>query len=235
MKQRILFVDDDEASRELGRYNLEQAGHAVNLARDGEQALELLRRQHYDLVLTDLRMPRMGGMELLQQMGPRTAELPVVVITAHGSVETAVRAMKAGAYDFIEKPFGREVLLLTVERALERRRLGRENRVLRLRAAGVEREIIAASEPMRKLLETCDRVAGSDASVLITGESGTGKELIARRLHSRSERAEGPLVTVNCAAIPAELLESELFGHARGAFTGAVTARPGAVRRQRRR
>jgi DNA-binding NtrC family response regulator len=231
VKERILFVDDDEAGRELGRYNLEEAGYAVEVAVDGRQGLERFSPEAHDLVVTDLRMPQLGGMELLEQVKRQAPDVPVVVITAHGNVETAVRAMKAGAYDFIEKPFGREVLLLTVARALEHQRLRRENRSLRSRAAGVEREIVAVSEPMQQLLRTADRVARSDASVLITGESGTGKELVARRLHARSRRADGPFVPVNCAAIPAELLESELFGHEKGAYTGATRARAGRFRR----
>jgi len=230
-RERILFVDDDETGREVSRYNLEQAGYAVDLAEDGERALALFRARPHDLVITDLRMPRLGGMELLEQLKAQSPDVPVLVITAHGKVETAVQAMKAGAYDFIEKPFGRDVLLLAAERALERRRLQRENRALRLRARGIEREILARSEPMRELLRTTDRVAGSDASVLITGESGTGKELIARRLHARSGRAEGPFVAVSCAAMPADLLESELFGHEKGAFTGAARARAGRFRK----
>jgi len=231
VKERILFVDDDEAGRELGRYNLEEAGYAVEVAVDGRQGLERFSPESHDLVVTDLRMPQLGGMELLEQVKRQAPDVPVVVITAHGNVETAVRAMKAGAYDFIEKPFGREVLLLTVARALEHQRLRRENRSLRSRAAGVEREIVAVSEPMQQLLRTTDRVARSDASVLITGESGTGKELVARRLHARGRRADGPFVPVNCAAIPPELLESELFGHEKGAYTGATRARAGRFRR----
>jgi DNA-binding NtrC family response regulator len=231
VKERILFVDDDEAGRELGRYNLEEAGYAVEVAVDGRQGLERFSPETHDLVVTDLRMPQLGGMELLEQVKRRAPDVPVVVITAHGNVETAVQAMRAGAYDFIEKPFGREVLLLTVARALEHQRLRRENRSLRSRAAGVEREIVAVSEAMQQLLRTTDRVARSDASVLITGESGTGKELVARRLHARSRRADGPFVPVNCAAIPPELLESELFGHEKGAYTGATRARAGRFRR----
>jgi two-component system NtrC family response regulator len=167
---------------------------------------------------------------VLRTVRARSPDVPVLVITAFGNVETAVAAMKEGAYDFIGKPFHRDQLLLAVEKALERRRLAAEVRDLRIRAAGVGREIVFASPPMRRLLERTDRVAATDATVLITGESGTGKELVARRIHVRSARAEGPFVVVNCAAIPGELLESELFGHARGAFTGAVKDRPGRFR-----
>ena len=231
MKERLLFVDDDESGRALSLYNLTAAGYAVDGATDGRAALACFSTEQHALVITDLRMPHLSGMELLDQIKAQAPDVPVVVITAHGSVEAAVQAMRAGAYDFLEKPFGRDQLLLVVERALERRRLTLENRSLRARASGVEREIVATSEVMQALLRTADRVARSDATVLITGESGTGKELVARRIHARSRRAEGPFVVVNCAAMAAELLESELFGHERGAYTGAAHSRAGRFRR----
>ena len=227
---RILFVDDDEAGRELSLYNLADAGYLAQGAEDGRAALARLGEQDFDLVVTDLRMPQTSGMEVLEHLQKISPDLPVVVITAHGNVEVAVAAMKAGAYDFIEKPFARQVLLLSVQRALEHRRLTLENRVLRLQARGVERPMVFVSEAMELLLRTVDRVAGSDASVLICGESGTGKELVARRVHARSDRGDGPFVTVNCAAVPGGLLESELFGHEKGAFTGAERARQGRFR-----
>ena len=227
---RILFVDDDEAGRELSLYNLTDAGHAVDVAGDGSQALRLFSPDSHDLVVTDLRMPGTSGMEVLRQVTFTAPDVPVVVITAHGSVEVAVEAMRAGAYDFIEKPFARDVLLMAVERALVHRRLTLENRALRRRATGVERPIVRASRAMEELLRTVDRVARSDAAVLITGESGTGKELVARRLHARSDRAEEAFVPVNCAAVPSELLESELFGHDKGAYTGADRSREGRFR-----
>ena len=228
--QKVLFVDDDEAGVELSRFNLQEAGLAVDVALDGREAIEAFTPDAHHAVITDLRMPRASGMEVLEHVKQQDPETPVVVITAHGNVETAVEAMKAGAYDFVEKPFSRDVLLLTVKRALENRRLTLENRVLRVKASGVERKIVSVSNAMKELLQAVDRVARSDASVLITGESGTGKELVARRLHARSKRAEGPFVPVNCAAIPAELLESELFGHERGAYTGATRSRAGRFR-----
>jgi DNA-binding NtrC family response regulator len=231
LRERILFVDDDPGGRELGRYNLSAAGYEVEEAADGRQALERFSVEHHQVVITDLRMPGLSGMEVLAEVKRRGPDVPVVVITAHGSVEAAVTAMRAGAYDFLEKPFGRDELLLVVARALERRRLTLENRALRLRARGVERELVVAADATQQLLRTVDRVALSEATVLITGESGTGKELIARRLHARSARAEGPFVAVSCVAMPTELLESELFGHERGAYTGAVRAREGRFRR----
>jgi len=227
----ILFIDDDAAGRELSLFNLGAAGYQVEGAADGERGFALFSAERHHLVVTDLRMPKLSGLDVLARIKRQAPDVPIIVITAHGSVEAAVQAMRAGAYDFLEKPFSRDELLLCVERALERRLLALENRALRLRAAGVEREIVAASAAMQQLLHTADRVARSEASVLVTGESGTGKELVARRIHARSARADGPFVPVNCAAIPGPLLESELFGHERGAYTGAVKARPGRFRK----
>ncbi len=227
---RILFVEDDASGREVGAFNLRKAGYELEAVESGEAALEAFDKHPHDLVITDLRMPGMSGLDLLRDIKKRSAETPVLVITAYGSIDTAVEAMKQGAFDFIGKPFNREHLLLTVQRALESRRIREELRTLRVQAAGVERPIVYASNAMKRVIEIVDRVAPTDASVLVTGESGTGKELIARRLHARSERAEQPFVAINCAAVPAELIESELFGHEKGAFTGAHKARKGRFR-----
>jgi DNA-binding NtrC family response regulator len=181
-------------------------------------------------VITDLRMPGIDGLDVVRAVKAKAPDTPVLVITAYGSVDTAVEAMKAGAYDFIGKPFQRDHLLLTVGRALESRQLREEVRRLRIRATGVERPIVSASEAMARVLGIADRVAPTQATVLVTGETGTGKELVARRIHSRSLRSAGPFVAVSCGAIPGELIESELFGHERGAFTGASRSRPGRFR-----
>ena len=214
----------------MGAFNLRRARYEVDTAPDGEQGLAAFDPKLHDLVITDLRMPGIDGLDVLRAVKARAPETPVLVITAYGNVDTAVEAMKAGAYDFVGKPFQRDHLLLTVERALESRRLREEVHELRIRAGGVERPIVFESEAMQRVLEIADRVAPTPATVLVTGETGTGKELVARRIHARSARAEGPFVAVSCAAVPSELIESELFGHEKGSFTGAAKARTGRFR-----
>ena len=231
MSQRlVLLVEDDPSGREMAAYNLRSAGYEVDTAAHGGEGLALFDRRHHELVITDLRMPTMSGMDLLRELHGRAPDVPVIMVTAFGDVDTAVEAMKAGAHDFLPKPFSRDQLLLRAERALHSAALRAEVRELRARAGGVERPIVCASDAMRHVLAVVDKVAPSDATVLVTGETGTGKELVARRVHARSRRASGPFVTVNCAAIPGELIESELFGHAKGTFTGAVRARSGRFR-----
>ena len=228
-KHRILLIEDDASGREMGAFNLRGAGHEVDVAASGEEGLAVFSNSH-DLVVTDIRMPGMSGLDVLRTIKSKAPEVPVVIITAFGSVDVAVEAMRGGAYDFIVKPFKRDQLLLTVARALENRALRAEVQTLRRKTKGIERPIVAASDAMRRVLDVADRVAPTDATVLITGETGTGKELVARRIHARSSRGDGPFVAVNCAAIPAELIESELFGHEKGAFTGANRARRGRFR-----
>ncbi len=226
----VLFIDDDATGREVAAYQLREAGFAVDLAADGREGLGRFDPRRHAVVITDLKMPKAGGMEVLQAVREQAPEVPVLVITAFGSMEVGVDAMRSGAYDVLAKPFQADQLQLIVARAAERSRLARENRRLRRQLSGVERPIVHGSAVMTELIETVDRVARSEATVLVVGESGTGKELVARRVHARSARADGPFVAVNCAAMPADLLESELFGHDKGAFTGASRARKGRFR-----
>jgi len=217
---RILVVDDEASNREVLARILVREGYAVEQADDGRQALDRLRAGDVELVLTDLKMPGMDGLELLRAARALGQDVELIVMTAYGTVETAVEAMKEGAYDFVTKPLRKVELTTTVRKALERRRLSAENRRLRARLAESD-EVIGRSPAMRRVLDEIEQVAPSEASVLLEGESGTGKGLLARRIHATSPRAAGRLVTVNCAAIPESLLESELFGYEAGAFTGA--------------
>jgi DNA-binding NtrC family response regulator len=226
---RVLVVDDQRNMRATTAMVLRQAGHAVEEAEDGAAALERLQACSYDVVLTDLRMPNVDGMEVLRLVRQLAPQTQVIVMTAYGTIEAAVEAMRRGAYDFLSKPFKEDELLLRVGKALELRRLVVERDLLaaELRRQQTQEGIIGGSAPMREVKERVRRVAASDATVLITGESGTGKEVVARAVHLASRRGDKPFVPVNCAAITETLLESELFGHARGAFTGAARARRG--------
>jgi len=218
---RILVVDDETRMAGLIRMELEEQGHTVSTAGDGTMALGLMEKKEFDLVLTDIRMPGMDGLMLLKSVKERYPETEVVLMTAYASAQTAVTAMKDGAYDYLIKPFEMDELLIMVERIDSRRRLVLENVQLREDLRSGDVTIVGGSEGIREVFALVDRVADQDATVLIEGESGTGKELIARSIHAKSLRSKAPFVVVNCAAIPDTLIESELFGHEKGAFTGA--------------
>jgi DNA-binding NtrC family response regulator len=226
-KPRVLLIDDDASLREVMSFHLQEEGFAPDTAADGEQGLKLLDPSVHAVVVTDLKMPRMSGMDVLRAIKRRSPETLVIVITAFGDLSTAIEAMKAGAFDFLPKPFDRDHFKLTVRKAVEHGSLRAQVRELSTRLDSAGKELIFESPAMRKVVAMADRVARSEGTVLILGESGTGKELLARRIHRSSDRRAGPFVAINCAAIPRDLLESELFGHARGAFTGAVRDRKG--------
>jgi two-component system response regulator HydG len=226
---RVLVVDDDDGVRYTLVGVLEDAGFEVEEAVDGADALSKVASSHFHLVLTDLRMPRMDGLELLRKLRERPQPPRVILITAHGSEKAAVEAMKHGAYDYFKKPFEPDELLSVVERAVESVRLSADNERLEAEL-NLSRSMAFASEPMRRLALLTSRVAGKDVTILITGESGTGKERLADAIVRASPRAKRPFVRFNCAAITPELAEAELFGHAKGAFTGAVRSRNGLFR-----
>ncbi|HEY4730715.1 MAG TPA: sigma-54 dependent transcriptional regulator, partial [Myxococcales bacterium] len=221
---RVLLVDDEPALLFTLSRLLKSRGLEPVLAHSGKEALTKL--EGVDGVVTDYSMPDMDGVQLVQAVHERDDSLPVVVLTAHGSERIAVRAMKSGAYEYVTKPFDIDEISLVLDRALEARALRVQNRRLTAERA-LGRAIVGDSPPMRRLLEAVSRVGSKDITVLLRGDTGTGKELIASLIHAESRRAAGPLVRFNCAAIPGELAEAELFGHARGAFTGATQARPG--------
>ena len=223
---KILIIDDERAIRNTLREILEYEDYEVEDVDNGVDGLELIRKNDYDLVLCDIKMNRMDGMEVLSEGLAFKPDLPFIMISGHGTVETAVEASKKGAFDFISKPPDLNRLLITVRNALDRGSLIVETKVLKRRVSKV-RPILGNSQPIIKIKETIDRVAPTDARVLITGANGSGKELVARWLHEKSNRSNAPLIEVNCAAIPSELIESELFGHEKGSFTSAVKQRIG--------
>ena len=224
----ILLIEDEEPIRRVMVKILvdENKSYQITEASHGKEGLEKLTRDNFDLILCDIKMPKMDGMEVLQQARKKNISIPFIMLTGHGNLETAVEAMKLGAYDFIPKPPDLNRLLTAVRNALQAKTLVKENKALKKKVAEKYR-MIGESDSLLKIKTLIDKVAPTEARVLITGENGTGKELVAHQLHEKSSRSKAPFIEVNCAAIPAELIESELFGHLKGAFTSAVKDRPG--------
>ena len=226
MPYRVLVIDDETAIREAIRMTLEYEGYKIEEARSGQEGLDKAGRTDYDAILLDIKMPVLDGIEVLDNLKAQKITSPVVMVSGHGDVHTAVECTKRGAFDFLEKPLNRDKLLLTVRNAVRLRQVEEENSELRSKAEK-EYQLVGESAVMKDLKSQVERAAPTKATVLITGESGTGKELVAREIHRRSSRASEPFIQVNCAAIPEELIESELFGHEKGSFTGAVRKQTG--------
>lgn len=223
---RILVIDDERSIRNTLKEVLEYESHQVELAADGLEGLEIFKKGGFDVVLCDIKMPNMDGMEVLEKLFEISSDVPIVMISGHGNIDTAVEAIKKGAFDFIEKPLDLNRLLITIRNSLDKSTLLTETKVLK-RKVSKTFEIVGQSEAINRVKEMIDRIALTDARVLITGKNGTGKELVARWVHEKSPRAGFPFIEVNCAAIPSELIESELFGHEKGSFTSAYKDRKG--------
>lgn len=223
---KLLVVDDEKSIRETLTEILEYEKYDVKQAEDGKEALSILTKENFDAVLCDIKMPRMDGIELLEKVASEGKQIPFIMISAHGTIETAVEATKKGAFDFLQKPPDLNRLLITVRNALDKKELVQETRKLRKKVKKAF-DIIGESKEIKEIKETIEKVAPTDARVMVMGENGTGKELVARWIHEKSERSGGDWVEVNCAAIPAELIESELFGHEKGSFTSAHKQRIG--------
>jgi len=222
----ILIIDDEKSIRKTLSEILSYEGYKVDEAADGAEGFKMFKDKQYDAVLCDIKMPKMDGLEFLEKAKEANPDVPIVMVSGHGNIDTAVDAVKKGAYDYISKPPDLNRLLVTLRNAMDKSTLVAETKVLR-RKVNRTQEMIGQSAPILKIRETIEKVAPTDARVLVTGENGVGKELVARWLHERSHRAAGPIVEVNCAAIPSELIESELFGHEKGSFTSAVKQRIG--------
>jgi two-component system nitrogen regulation response regulator NtrX len=223
---KILVIDDERAIRNTLKEVLEYEKHEVDLAEDGLSGLELFNTNSYDIVLCDIKMAKMDGIEVLQKICETSSDVPVIMISGHGNIDTAVEAIKKGAFDFLEKPLDLNRLLITIRNATDKSTLITQTQVLKSKVSKMY-EMVGESESIIKVKEMIDKVAPTEARVLITGANGTGKELVAHQIHEKSNRARGPFVEVNCAAIPSELIESELFGHEKGSFTSAIKQRIG--------
>lgn len=223
---KILVIDDERSIRNTLKDILEYEKYEVDLAEDGNKGIEMIRSAEYDVVLCDIKMPGLDGIEVLERVVVLAPDTPVVMISGHGNIDTAVDSIKKGAFDYIEKPLDLNRLLITIRNAMDKSNLVSETKILK-KKVNQKYEIVGESAAIQEVIQMADRVAPTDARVLITGANGTGKELVARRIHDQSSRASGPFVEVNCAAIPSELIESELFGHEKGAFTSAVKQRKG--------
>jgi two-component system, NtrC family, nitrogen regulation response regulator NtrX len=222
----ILIVDDEKAIRKTLSEILSYEGYKIDDAENGEDALRKLKEKNYDVVLCDIKMPKVDGIEFLERSKEINPDVPIIMISGHGTIETAVEAVKKGAFDYVAKPPDLNRLLITIRNALDRQSLVTETKVLKRKVSRVQ-EMIGDSDALKKIKDTIDKVAPTDARVLITGENGSGKELVARWIHEKSNRSGGPVIEVNCAAIPGELIESELFGHEKGSFTSAIKQRIG--------
>lgn len=223
---KILVIDDEKSIRNTMKEILEYENHTIDVAVDGVDGISMIEGNKYDVIFCDIKMPKMDGIEVLEKVMQISPDSPLVMISGHGNIETAVEAIKKGAFDFIEKPLDLNRILITIRNAMDKKNLITETKILK-RKVNRTYDIVGESPAISKILEMIDRVAPTDARVLITGENGTGKELVARWLHEKSNRAGEPFVEVNCAAIPSELIESELFGHEKGAFTSAIKQRKG--------
>lgn len=223
---KILVIDDERAIRNTLKDVLEYEKYEVDLAEDGPRGLEMFSANAYDIVLCDIKMAKMDGIEVLSKISEASGDIPVIMISGHGNIDTAVEAIKKGAYDFLEKPLDLNRLLITIRNAMDKSTLITQTQVLKNKVSKMY-EIIGESEPIKQVKQMIDRVAGTEARVLITGANGTGKELVAHQIHEKSNRCRGQFVEVNCAAIPSELIESELFGHEKGSFTSAIKQRIG--------
>lgn len=222
----ILIIDDERAIRKTLTEILSFEGYKVDEASDGEEGLKKFKEKTFDLVLCDIKMPKLDGIEFLQRAGEINPDTPIIMISGHGNIETAVEAVKKGAYDFISKPPDLNRLLITIRNAMDKSTLVTETKVLKRKVSRVQ-EMIGESAGIKKIKETIEKVAPTEARILVTGENGVGKELVARWIHEKSNRSSGPIIEVNCAAIPTELIESELFGHEKGSFTSAIKQRIG--------